>query len=336
MKFFRSNLEIVFRSGLIGDTLVCLPALSLLKSKSGSKILYISLKESKYHIVPQDIIGGFDLIDYYLPLRYYNKGLFLIDIFKVVKFVFCFNCKNVFHLETFEFNYKLKKFFFYSLGIKNFYFEKSYCNNKISIRLVDIIRQKYVSDFNSNFKLSPRLSSSDRFESYSNSIKGVNYYVVGACTNFKSKLWDKDNFIYICLNLYKRFQLVPVFYGSKADYDYCNLILNEVGVGLNLAGSFDITESLMFFKKSKFYLGNDTGVMHMGSMMGVTCFTIFSSIEKDNKWLPYGNNHFNFKSKVICEGCKLKECIEFNNLCTKLILKEDVLNEISNYIERTA
>jgi hypothetical protein len=68
--------------------------------------------------------------------------------------------------------------------------------------------------------------------------------------------------------------------------------------------------------------------------MNVKCFTIFSSIEKDKKWFPFGNGHVNFKTKIHCEGCKLKVCVNFDNMCTKLIFADDVLNSIKLFLEK--
>jgi len=337
MTKIREKSIIIFRSGLIGDTIVAIPAIhEIKKNNTQNKIIYVSFKENKEHLEPINIIGSTKFVDLFLILRTYNKILLLIDLLTLIFYIISSKNCEVFHLETSEFNYKFKKKFFNFFGVKNFYFESTYINKKISIRLLNIVNQRYPISISSQKEELSFNAINDYFElkqSVEFNQKKIQFYIIAACTNFKSKLWDKDNYILIAKELYNRHNLIPVLYGSKNDFDYCEQIINELNFGYNFAGVFTISQSLFFLKNAKFYLGNDTGVMHMASMMNILCFTIFSSIEKDDKWLPYGNRHINFKTPIICEGCKLKVCINYDNLCIKSIQPSDVLNAINLYLE---
>ncbi|OIR07010.1 lipopolysaccharide core biosynthesis protein [mine drainage metagenome] len=340
MKVNCNKAILVFRSGLIGDNLVAIPALLKIREQNSSaSISYISFKEKASHITPREVLGGIDgLIDNFFELRIYNYKLLFFDILKLSKFIIINSCRILYHLETYDFNVKKKRFFLKLLGVNKFYYQKENSNQKISNSLINIISKENLEqklfDKPIMFNAKPFLS-----ESIETKVKNLicsehkgKIVVFAVCTNFKSKLWEAENFIYLIQKLNSNFSLIPVFLGSEQDFEYCERIKSQVGIGYNLAGKLTIQESLFFMDFANFYVGNDTGVMHMAAMRSLKCFAVFSAIEKSIKWFPHGNNHEIFKEKVECEGCRLRICVENNNLCTKLITKEKVWLSLSRYL----
>ena len=69
-------------------------------------------------------------------------------------------------------------------------------------------------------------------------------------------------------------------------------------------------------ERCAFYLGNDTGTMHMAVAAGIPCVAVFSSRDFPGNWYPYGNGHVVFRTPIKCEGCFLEKCIENEMRCT--------------------
>jgi ADP-heptose:LPS heptosyltransferase len=78
-------------------------------------------------------------------------------------------------------------------------------------------------------------------------------------------------------------------------------------------------------KRCAFFVGNDTGTMHMAAAMGLRCVAIFSSRERPGLWYPQGEGHKVFRTTIECEGCGLVECLERGNECLNCIKVDDVL-----------
>lgn len=326
---------IVFRSGLIGDHLVASPALDVL-SKFKSKIIYISFVEKKNQINAQDIFEKFSIVNSFYNIRLYNF-LFFIDIIRLVFFLIFNKSEEVYHLQTSEFNYKLKKFFFRLFGIKKFYNINENHRKKISdVLLKFVIKTLNITNYkpeplkvNNNDKeaLLLKLNSKFNFDSNKN-----HYAAIAINSNMKSKIWDIDNYIYISKKI-ASLGIIPCFFGAKNDYFYISKAIKSAGVGLNFSGFFSVYESTILMDYMNFYVGNDTGVMHMAASRNKKCFAIFSSMDYKNKWYPFGEHHVVFRTDIDCQNCLLRECIDKQNLCLKKIQKENVFFEIKNYLK---
>jgi ADP-heptose:LPS heptosyltransferase len=325
---------LVFRSGLIGDHLVAAPALKVL-SENKYKLIYISFVEKKNQITPEEILKNFSLIDSFYIIRLYNF-LFIIDLIKLIFFLIFNKCHEVYHLQTAEFNYKLKLFFFRLFGIKKFYFIVESHQKKMSDVLLNFVSKNLeISNLNPKpFKVKSShnkallLKLNNKFKFNNNKNK---YAAIAINSNMKSKIWHVDNYIYISKKLASE-GIIPCFYGGKNDYDYISKAINKIGTGLNFAGSLSVFESLISMDLMQFYIGNDTGVMHMAAIRNIKCFAIFSSIDFKNKWYPFGNHHVIFRTEIDCQICLLKECVKKQNLCLKQIKKENVYSEIKKHL----
>ncbi len=75
-----------------------------------------------------------------------------------------------------------------------------------------------------------------------------------------------------------------------------------------------------------FFLGNDTGSMHMAVAAGLKCVAVFSSRSAPGAWYPYGPGHIVLRKFVPCEGCQLVECVENRMQCILAITVDEVLS----------
>lgn len=125
-----------------------------------------------------------------------------------------------------------------------------------------------------------------------------------------------------------------IFLGSADEKALSEDILSPLpsGRAVNLSGSLSLSESAVVLQKSVFYFGNDTGAMHLASVLGVKCFALFSSRDYPGRWDPYGPDHTVFRSAVECEGCFLEECKVYGNKCLKNTDSETVFLKIDLYL----
>ena len=82
----------------------------------------------------------------------------------------------------------------------------------------------------------------------------------------------------------------------------------------------------------EFYLGNDTGVMHMAVAAGIRCLAIFSATNAPGLWEPYGSGHVVLRKYVECEGCLLRYCHLHNTECLRMIETNQVVNAAENLL----
>jgi ADP-heptose:LPS heptosyltransferase len=332
---------VIFRSGLIGDTLVSLPALSLLRNiEPFSSISLISVIKNKNHITPQDILINSGLINRYLELRIYNYKI-VYDFLKLIFFLLSNNIKVVFNLESVEYRIKRKKHFFSFFGVNSFVYGDLIYSDKLSEYLVRVVSNYYEFklpkknkwDLIFNFSVEDSTFVEKWIEENINPLHVNKLVAFGINANYKSKIWDIENYIYIAVKIIENKALIPVLFGGANDSILHEEFIGRTRVGYNLAGVFNIRQSIYLMKHMQFYIGNDTGVMHMAAINMKKCFAIFSSIDLPNKWEPYGNNHIVYRSYLPCSGCLLRTCLDKQNLCLKMINKESVYNDISVYLE---
>ena len=80
------------------------------------------------------------------------------------------------------------------------------------------------------------------------------------------------------------------------------------GTGFSAAGELSVRESAALMEGAQFYLGNDTGAMHLAAAMGRPCVAVFSARDWPGRWHPYGEGHKVLRFDVSCSGCMLKIC----------------------------
>jgi heptosyltransferase-3 len=135
---------------------------------------------------------------------------------------------------------------------------------------------------------------------------------VAICTGGKltSKLWPWERYAEVGRWLIERHGLFPVVIGGPEDREIGQKLVTEWGMGLCAAGQLNVREreSAALMENARFYLGNDTGVMHLAAAVNIRCVAIFSSRDWPGIWEPYGKGHKVLRHDLPCSGCKLSVC----------------------------
>lgn len=140
------------------------------------------------------------------------------------------------------------------------------------------------------------------------------WFAVCSGSKWSSKQWPWDRFREVGARLIQDHGLVPVVLGGADERASGEDLVRAWGQGYCAAGELSVRESAALLGDAVFYLGNDTGVMHLAAAMGRPCVAIFSALDWPGRWHPYGSGHRVLRHEVPCAGCLSQEC-RFANEC---------------------
>ena len=150
------------------------------------------------------------------------------------------------------------------------------------------------------------------------------WFALCSGTKWSSKQWPWDRYAEVGRRLINEHGLLPVIVGGGEDRELAQRLIAEWGTGLCAAGELSVRESAALLRHSRFYLGNDTGVMHLAAAMGRPCVGVFSALDWPGRWAPYGKGHHMLRHEVPCAGCLLQVC-KYANECLTGISADAVL-----------
>lgn len=151
-------------------------------------------------------------------------------------------------------------------------------------------------------------------------------------SKWPSKIWPIDRYIEVAKRLVENDGTFPVVVGGGDDRAAGKLLIKACGIGANAAGVLSVRETAALLGHCRIFLGNDSGPMHLAAAVGTPCVAIFSAIDWDGAWYPFGRRNTIFRRNVVCEGCRVPDC--FNDaLCLKLVETADVYSACKAALE---
>ena len=131
--------------------------------------------------------------------------------------------------------------------------------------------------------------------------------------------------------------LFPVFLGSDKERNNVELLMNSTGCGFFLqdAPNLSLRETIAFLKMCRFYLGNDTGSIHMAAAAGIPCIGIYSARNAKGLWEPFGENNLILRTRIDCERCERSQCRYGSpSRCIDAIPVERVVQAVNTFLQR--
>ncbi|MCK9187958.1 glycosyltransferase family 9 protein [Acidithiobacillus sp.] len=104
------------------------------------------------------------------------------------------------------------------------------------------------------------------------------------------------------------------------------------GPSINLCGQLSVRESATVLQKSRFFIGHDSGPMHLAAAVGTPCVAIFSSRNLPGIWFPFGKQHRVLYQPMPCQGCNLEVCEKYDKACIKSIRVRDVMDAVAGIL----
>lgn len=144
-------------------------------------------------------------------------------------------------------------------------------------------------------------------------------------TNMPCKRWPLDRFIAVLQGLAQTLPIHPVLFGGEGDRADCAAVLAALDCPGTLVVGEPIAQAAAAMAHCAFYLGNDTGVMHLAAALGKPCVAVFSARDLPGAWYPYGGGHRVFRTPLPCDACFGNRCPLGTNECILRIGTEKVL-----------
>jgi len=351
---------LVFRIGQLGDSLVSVPAIRLIRANypyAEIDVLYDhhlgkNFVPAKHIFEPLGIIRTF--IPYPVATASNQK---LKVLFQILRLVFRLRRKRyqaVFHLEPGQKTFwrgKRDNLFFYLAGVRRQFTSSPLRASQDSGHplsaapaevdfYIEVLKNhglELPEDGPPSICLYPTEREERHFLEWSQRIglrTDVPLVGVGVGSKMQSKQWGLDRFYEVLEGLNRELGVCPVFLGGAEDIASASSLIDRLGVGWNACGEFTPLGSIRVLHACSFYLGNDTGTMHLAVAAGRRCVAVFSARDVPGKWYPVGRGHVVHRVPVPCEGCMLTTCIDNQKRCLTAVLPESVLESCRDVLHQ--
>jgi len=122
--------------------------------------------------------------------------------------------------------------------------------------------------------------------------------------------------------------------GAAAEYNRSQDVMSvwrdepTSGPTLNLCGQTQPRESAAVVAHAKLFLGHDSGPMHMATSVQTPLVAVFSARNLPGIWFPQIKQSAVIYHKVDCAGCGLEKCVQQRMKCITSVTVNEVLSEV--------
>jgi lipopolysaccharide heptosyltransferase II len=148
-----------------------------------------------------------------------------------------------------------------------------------------------------------------------------------------AKRWLPERFAEVALAISAQRPVQWILFGTSGDAATGALIETTIGPAcINRIGKTTLPELIAELGQCALLLTNDTGTMHLATILGVPVVAIFGSTEPRLTG-PLGTGHHIIRHQVECSPCFLRECpIDFR--CMKAVTVAEVAASVSSLLEK--
>ena len=160
---------------------------------------------------------------------------------------------------------------------------------------------------------------------------------IGLCPGAEygpAKRWFPERFAETAAAVSAQVPAHWILFGTKKDEEIGRTIAATLGEKcLNRIGETTLEELIAELRECQVLLTNDTGTMHLATLLNVPVVAIFGSTEPRLTG-PLGEGHIVLRHQVECSPCFLRECpIDFR--CMKAVTVEETVNALQSVLQRT-
>jgi ADP-heptose:LPS heptosyltransferase len=163
-------------------------------------------------------------------------------------------------------------------------------------------------------------------------IRSPSQPVLVACFGTKAQAndWEEEHWTKLLEKLRSRLPAWRLFTIGSADEGAlaarCSASWGEAFT--NMCGQLAPRESAGLLQRAKLFLGHDSGPMHLAAAVGTPCVAIFSARNPPGQWFPFGFGHKCLYHKTECFGCGLTTCIVEKKRCILSITVDEVFDAV--------
>jgi len=156
------------------------------------------------------------------------------------------------------------------------------------------------------------------------------YAVLAPGTNWPSKCWPAEKFADLAIALASS-DIRPVIVGGPGDSKLAAVISSKCNSSVNLVGKTKLKELAYVIKNARFFVGGDTGPMHLATAVGTPAIALFGPTDYLRNG-PYGNLHSVVTISDSCIGCWKRQCPKEKN-CLDSIEVSQVLQKVQHFVK---
>ncbi len=146
--------------------------------------------------------------------------------------------------------------------------------------------------------------------------------------------WPLDRFALIATYLKQQFQLDIVFAGTTEDDPQIEFVKKGLNFDTySFTDGFSLSEFSSLCNKASFYIGNESGPLHIASVFNIPLIGLYGPGVPD-VFYPTGENSVVIHHVLKCNPCNQIDCVQPENPCINLIGVTDVMNKILQIGER--
>jgi lipopolysaccharide heptosyltransferase II len=147
-----------------------------------------------------------------------------------------------------------------------------------------------------------------------------------------AKRWLPERFAEAALAIASERPVQWILFGTSADIERGAAIETALGPSCtNRVGKTTLDELVAELSECALLLTNDTGTMHLATLLGVPVVAVFGSTEPRLTG-PLGTGHVVLRHQVECSPCFLRECpIDFR--CMKAVTVEEAVEAVSSLLD---
>ena len=121
--------------------------------------------------------------------------------------------------------------------------------------------------------------------------------------------WSVSRYGEVIKTLQRDYPVLPLFFGGPENMAEIDALVSSCG-GINVSRLplSGLRETVAFMMKCAFFVGNDTGTLHMAVAAGLKCVGVYSAHNYPGEWYPWGDGHIVLRKSMPCDGCMSHPC----------------------------
>jgi ADP-heptose:LPS heptosyltransferase len=131
------------------------------------------------------------------------------------------------------------------------------------------------------------------------------YFTIGVGARAVGRIWPCQRYKHIAKWIFKTTGLLPVLIGGKGEENLGFELSNDNAQVINLIGKLTLNDSLTVLGNAAFFIGNESGPMHLSAAFRVPIVALFGG-GHFGRCFPYGDHNEIVYYKMDCYLCNWK------------------------------
>lgn len=157
---------------------------------------------------------------------------------------------------------------------------------------------------------------------------------VGCSAKYPHRRWPPAQFRQVIEHISRRYSVKWVILGTLDDVSIAKEIQNGIqSETMNFCGRLDLAETSELIRMSTLYLGNETGLAHLGAALGIPTVCAYSGIHRPGIWDPWSDYNITLRADVSCQGCESEQRCPMGDMrCLTSISTDSVIAAIEKIL----